>query len=226
MSGFWFYQDPEWLNWHPDEKLRRFCEPEDPDKKPIALAFSSQPLLEPAMILQKHVRAAALLERPLLVQRGWAGFSPADLPPEADPEKVLFTDFIPHDWLFARAACSIQHGGIGSIARALVQGCPLLVEPFGNDQLFNAGQVAGLGVGAALHPYESAAEDLAAAIRNQVLKFECRRRAIIAGELLKKESGLETACAIDRALFGTHHSGGRIPRNIPAFRTASGPQNP
>jgi len=58
---------------------------------------------------------------------------------------VLFADFLPQDWLFARAACSIQHGGIGTIARALRAGCPILVEPFGNDQLYNASRVSLLG---------------------------------------------------------------------------------
>ena len=31
----------------------------------------------------------------------------------------MFADFLPHGWLFAHAACASQHGGIGSIARAL-----------------------------------------------------------------------------------------------------------
>ena len=129
MTGFWFYEDPVWQDWEPDEALREFCE-----RRPIVLSFSSQPVENPRHALALHVNAAAQLDLPLLVQRGWAGFSEIDLPRGADIGEIMFTDFLPHDWLFARAACAIQHGGIGSIARALQQGCPLVIEPYGNDQ--------------------------------------------------------------------------------------------
>ncbi len=212
MTGFWFYQDPRWSEWRPDEDLLRVCEPADPNRKPIVLSFSSQPLLEAESILQRHVRAAAALNRPLVIQRGWADFSESQLPPDVDSGNVLFTDFIPHDWLFARAACTIQHGGIGSIARALAHGCPVLVEPFGNDQLFNANLVERLGVGAALHPYESEIEDLVDAVRNKVLTPDCRHRAKTLGEKIKTEHGLETACEMIERYLGRIGPDGDLPK--------------
>ncbi len=194
MTGFWFYQDPRWQSWQPDEALRRFCEPADPGRRPLVLAFSSQPLENPTEILARHVAAAARLDRPLLVQRGWADFSAAQVPSGLDLRQVMFADDLPHDWLFARAACAIQHGGIGSIARALRQGCPLLVEPFGNDQLYNANQVADLGVGAAVHPFESSVDDLVRLLAEMVLVPECRQRALALGAKIQSEDGLAAAC--------------------------------
>lgn len=113
MTGFWFYEDPEWQDWQPDAALQAFC-----DRRPLVLTFSSQPLEDPGHFLRIHVEAASRLHLPLLVQRGWAGFSEADLPSNTESADVMFVDFLPHDWIFARAACVIQHGGIGSIARA------------------------------------------------------------------------------------------------------------
>jgi hypothetical protein len=46
MTGFWFYQDPAWRDWQPDEALRRFCQ-----RRPIVLSYSSQPLENPRQAL-------------------------------------------------------------------------------------------------------------------------------------------------------------------------------
>ena len=195
LTGFWRTEISGGEGWQPGEALRRFCQPDAQGRRPLALAFSSQPLEEPERILALHARTARLLGRRLLVQRGWAGFAPEMLPPEADPADFLFTDFLPHDWLFANVDGAIQHGGIGSIASALRQGCPLLVEPFGNDQLENARQVARLGAGAGRHPFESTPEELAQALDEFVLAPAARQRAAALGEKLRQEDGLETACS-------------------------------
>ncbi len=188
QTGFWFYEDPAWPGWQPSEELRCFCE-----RRPLVLSFSSQPLEDPRAALALHARAAARLGMPLVVQRGWAGFAEADLPQDAAAE-VMLADFLPHDWLFAHAACAIQHGGIGSIARALRQGCPLLVEPYGNDQLYNAMRVARLGVGAALHPFQMTLDELVRVLSERVLAPECRERAEAVGARIRGEDGLEVAC--------------------------------
>ncbi len=203
MTGFWFYEDPAWRDWQPDEALAAFCR-----RRPIVLSFSSQPLEDPRRVLQVHVEAAARLGLPLLVQRGWANFSEADLPPNADPREIMFADFLPHDWLFAQAACTVQHGGIGSIARALRQGCPLLIEPFGNDQLYNASRVVNLGAGAAMHPFKMTAEGLAQVLHKSVLTDDCRRRAAALGDQIEAENGLETACGLIDAYLDRARSGG------------------
>jgi UDP:flavonoid glycosyltransferase YjiC (YdhE family) len=193
-TGFWFYDDPVWCNWEPAPALRRFVE-----RRPLVLSFSSLPVVNPSEVLTVHVQAAEMLGRPLLVQAGWAGFSAALLPGHLRTADVMFADFLPHDWLFAQAACAIQHGGIGSIARALRQGCPLLIEPYGNDQFFNAMQVIELEVGAAMHPGKLTAEGIVRVLAEKVLSPVYRRRAEAIGAHIRLESGLETACQhIDR----------------------------
>ena len=152
-------------------------------------------------LLRRHVAAARRLRKPLLVQRGWAGFSAEDLAEDVDAGDLFFIDEAPHDWLFARACCAIQHGGIGSLARALRQGCPVLVEPFGNDQFINAELVKALGFGAALDSPSRSGEDIARVIFDRVLPDGVRQRAAELGQQLRDEDGLQDACCrIDRWL--------------------------
>ncbi len=212
LTGFWFYQDPDWQNWQPDPELARFCE-----RQPIVLSFSSQPLEERRQTLAKHVQAAARLNRPLLVQRGWADFSEEDLPEGAHRENILFADFIPHDWLFAHAACAIQHGGIGSIARALRQGCPLLIEPYGNDQFYNAHRVTELGVGASLSPFRSTVTDLSQVLNDYVLTPAVRGRAQALGAQLRGEDGVTTACEMIERYLKRFDAQGRLPHIYDTF---------
>lgn len=165
QTGFWFYEDPTWKDWQPDDQLRQFVEQ---SSKPLVLSFSSLPLKDARAVLEVHVRAAAKLGRRILIHRGWANFNETLLPEDCDRELVMFVDFIPQDWLFSRAAAIIHHGGIGTIARALRNNCPMVVEPYGNDQFFNAKRVMALKVGTAMCPYKITPDNLA-----QVLEKKC-----------------------------------------------------
>lgn len=192
ITGFWF-DDATHAAWRPADALAEFM---DRNPRPLVLCFSSLPVTEPAQVLNQHVEAAARLGAPLVVQRGWAGFDSGDLADEWRGADLHFCDFVPHQWLFARAGAAIQHGGIGSLAQALRQGCPLLIEPYGNDQFFNALRVVQLGVGAAMHPGRSSVDGLVRVLREKVLTPGYRQRCAGLGKLLAAERGLERACAL------------------------------
>ena len=188
-TGFWFGQvgDPA----APAESqlspaLQTFLQAHP---APLVLSLSSQPLLDAPGVLALHAQAARQLGRALVVQRGWAGFCEDMLPAELRGEAVLFTEFIPQDALFAQAGAVLHHGGIGTLARALLHGCPMLVEPYGNDQFFNAQRVLALGVGAAAHPKKISADALAQLLALRVLTPECRARAQALGAALQQEDG-------------------------------------
>lgn len=191
QTGFWFYEDPAWKHWQPSSELREFIEQ---DPQPLVLSFSSQPLEEARTVVEMHVRAALQLGRRILIQQGWAEFKPAYLPSECDQTQVKFVGFMPQDWLFARAAALIHHGGIGTTARAIRNGCPMLVEPYGNDQFFNARQIVSLGIGAAMHPMRLTVEELAGVLQEKVLTSEYKERTIELGTQIQQEQGLEVAC--------------------------------
>lgn len=191
QTGFWFYQDPDWHSWQPDAKLRDFMEQES---KPLVLSFSSQPLEEARSVVEVHVRAAAQLGKPILIQQGWADFNQEHLPPDCDRDQVMFAGFMPQDWLFERAAALIHHGGIGTTARALRNGCPMLVEPYGNDQFFNAKQIILHGIGAAMSPIKLQVDQLSQVLQDKVLNPEYKARAEAMGGKIKQEAGLIKAC--------------------------------
>jgi len=212
ITGFWFYDDPAWQEWRPDPSLARFMEREP---RPLVLSFSSLPVADPCAVLAVHARAALALGRRLVVQRGWARFSAHDLPADIPAEDVLFADVIPHDWLFARAAAAIMHGGIGSLARALRAGCPVVIEPYGNDQFYNARQVVALGLGVAMHPHRLTPAGLARALREKVLTPECRARVAALGARIRAEDGLTVACDTVEAWLGASPRDGVLPRPSP-----------
>lgn len=192
QTGFWFYEDPDWSSWQPSKELREFVEQEP---KPLVLSYSSVPVENPQEVVEVHVRAAAKLGRRILIQQGWAGFNESHLPSDIERDNVMFANgFIAHDWLFSRAAALITHGGVGSIARSLRNGCPLLVEPLGHDQFFNALQVLRLGVGAAMDSQKLTADGIASVLQKKILTPDYKRRAVEVREKIKAEQGLITAC--------------------------------
>src|SRR5262249_51220778 len=148
MTGFWT-DDAAFAGWTPDDELARFLAAGPP---PIVLTLSSLPVADPARVVTLHAEAAARLGVRLVIQQGWAGRKATNLPAGAAVrhDDLLFTGHVPHAWLFARCAAVIHHGGIGTTAQALRCGRPMLIEPYCNDQFFNAGRVADLGVGVAV----------------------------------------------------------------------------
>ena len=189
FTGFWIHEPPAWRDWRPDRETGRFIESGEP---PLVLTFSSLPVRDAATVVRVHARAAALLERKIVMLGGWAGFDGADVPPDCK-DRVLVRQEMPHGWLFERAAAVIHHGGIGTVARAATHGLPMLVEPYGNDQFFNAWRVVTLGIGAAAHPHLLMADAAARILEKKVLSPEPRRRAAALGHRILEENGLATA---------------------------------
>jgi UDP:flavonoid glycosyltransferase YjiC (YdhE family) len=70
----------------------------------------------------------------------------------------------------------------------------MLVEPYGNDQFFNAWRVRVLGVGAAMHPHKLTVTGLTRVLDEKVLTAEVRQHALELGARLQAEDGLTVAC--------------------------------
>jgi UDP:flavonoid glycosyltransferase YjiC (YdhE family) len=189
FTGFWFHERPEWRNWRPSSSLERFVEKGDP---PLVLTFSSLPLRDARSVLRIHAETARLLSRRLVIVSGWAGFQKKDIPRECR-EHVLVIGELPHEWLFARSAAVIHHGGIGTLAQAARCGKPMLVEPYGNDQFFNASRAVKLGIGAAAHPRWMTPEALAEVLKSKVLSSETCKRVRKLADALSSDPGVEYA---------------------------------
>lgn len=68
------------------------------------------------------------------------------------PDNARVVRFLPHGPLLARAACVVCHGGMGITQKALAAGVPVVVVPFGRDQLDVARHVEAAGAGVRLPP--------------------------------------------------------------------------
>lgn len=67
----------------------------------------------------------------------------------ANAMHVRYADF---NELFAQASLLIHHGGIGTTATSIAQGCPQIVLPFAHDQFDNAKRLEKLGIGRMISP--------------------------------------------------------------------------
>lgn len=188
--GFFFYNNPNWQDWQPNQELKQFVAS---DSKPLVLSFSSQPMRDSKEFIAIHARGAAILNRKIVIQRGWAEFNEKDLPADISSDTVMFIDFIPQEWLFSNSAAVITHGGIGTVARGLLYGCPLLIEPYTHEQCFNAYRILNWGVGAAVHPKKITPEGIARVLEKKVLTSEYKQKAEKIKTQLEVENGLEKA---------------------------------
>lgn len=192
LTGFWF-DDPATAADAASAAVEEFLAGGEP---PLLLTFSSLAVEDPAPIVALHAEAAARVGRRLIIQQGWANLGPEALPWSVDLANVCFTRYVPHAWLFPRVAAVIHHGGMGTTAQALRCGLPMLVEPYCNDQFFNARRIAALGVGAAADPWGLTPVDAATLLEEVVLADATRRRAREMAGRLAGEDGLSVACTL------------------------------
>ncbi|MBT8165504.1 MAG: glycosyltransferase [Acidimicrobiia bacterium] len=141
---------------------------EEPDwladvEGPIVLATCSTERQEDRAILEAALEG--LPKEGLFVVGTSAAFSPADVAAETHPQARV-ERFIPHDAILPRAAAVVCHGGMGITQRALAYGVPLVIVPFGRDQLEVARRVEHAGAGVRLSPKKLNAASLATAVRD------------------------------------------------------------
>ncbi|MFQ6155793.1 glycosyltransferase [Micrococcus luteus] len=130
------------LQWEPPSPIPAWVtEPGDPF---VLVTTSSEYQADEAL-----ARAAAegLAESPYRVLITMPS-GPADLGPL--PPNVRAERFVPHSAVLSRAAVAVTHGGMGATQKALAAGVPVVVVPFGRDQLEVAARVAHAGAGVRL----------------------------------------------------------------------------
>ena len=134
-----------------------------------------------------------------VVSAGWAGLGPREV-----RDEVLVVEDIPHDWLFARMAAVVHHGGAGTTHAGLRAGLPSVIVPFFLDQPFWGRRVAHLGLGPAPIPRRHLSADLlAGAITAAVTDGGMSRQAAEAGAIIRAEAGVKAAVDVFQRQFAS-----------------------
>jgi len=190
---------PEWtstLGW--DERLEAFLDRGEP---PIVFTLGSSAVHAAGDFWPEAVAAARALNRRAVVLTGHEVRGRHAPPPAGDD--VLALPFAPHAALFPRAAAVVHQGGIGTTARALAAGRPMLVVPWSHDQPDNAARCERLGVARVLSRARFRATPAARALAALLADRACADRAAALGDAIRAERGAARAAdAIEDVLAG------------------------
>ncbi|GAA0725049.1 glycosyltransferase [Clostridium malenominatum] len=181
LPGF-FYLDIEETTL--DENIERFLEAEE---KPIVISFSSMPLNNPKVFKEKLLQALKETNNRAIVLTGTSGMT------FEEDENVLAVDKAPHRLIFKEAKGIIHHGGVGTMAEALLSGVPQLIIPFSVDQPFWAHLLHSKGYAISpLREKNLQITDLAKALKEmESEKYISKAKEI--KEIIEREKGVENA---------------------------------
>jgi sterol 3beta-glucosyltransferase len=194
LSGFLFLDEV----YEPDDDLARFIAAGPP---PVVVSFGSMLHRSPERLVTLVIDALRQIGARAIVQRGWTGFDPVGVPPN-----LYLASYVPHAWLFARAACVVHAGGAGTTAACLRAGVPTVVVPHFLDQSLWANIARENGC--SLHAValgELSAERLALAIAETLASSACAASAAALGEAIRSEDGAAEAADLLEAHFEPHH---------------------
>jgi sterol 3beta-glucosyltransferase len=186
VTGYWFLPPHAW---QPPEALRRFLAA---GPAPVYIGFGS--IEDPSAASRTRMVLEALRHAGVraIIASGWGGLQTSDA-----PDNILLIDEAPHDWLFARVAAAVHHGGAGTVAASLRAGIPTVVIPFHADQPYWGRRVHALGAGPPPIPVARlSATGLAQALRQALDDASMRQRAQAIGAAIRAEDGVASAVQV------------------------------
>lgn len=142
-------------------------------ERPIVLVTCSTERQEDSAILDAALEG--LPREGFFVVGTSAAFDPNEIAAKPSPYSRI-ERFVPHDAVLPRVEAVVCHGGMGITQRALSHGKPVVVVPFGRDQLEVARRVEQAGVGMRLVPRKLDASKLASSVRAAQDLGEAARR--------------------------------------------------
>jgi UDP:flavonoid glycosyltransferase YjiC (YdhE family) len=182
FTGFWVAALRE--AWTPPARLVAFLDDGPP---PVVMTLGSMVNFDAERLTQQFGSALAVAGQRGILIAGWAALSNS-------AERMLTLAEADYDWLFARAACVIHHGGVGTLAAVLRAGKPSILLPqilsqaqFGN-MLMREKLAAGVFEASRIEPGE-----LAAAIQRAVSDHVMSASALRWQAAVRAEGGVHAA---------------------------------
>ena len=170
-------------NWQLPAKLLEFLAQ---GSAPIYMTFGSLQQAVPDWSMELFLEAIPLAGCRAIIQT-----SSERYPADSQLEQVYFIGRHPHQAVFEQCAAVVHHGGAGTTHAATRAGCPSVVVPFMDEQLFWAQQLQALSL--AGHPLPAkkvTAIALAKGISTVLNSEAIRNNAKQAGLLMQNNAGV------------------------------------
>lgn len=172
--------------WEIPAKLAEFL---DSGTAPVYMTFGSLQQAVPEWSMDLFLEATALAGCRAIIQT-----SSERYPADSQIDQVYFVGRHPHQPLFKQCAAVVHHGGAGTTHAASKSGCPSVVVPFMDEQLFWAKQLQALGLaGSPLPAKKVTAASLAKAIRTVLDSKLMQNNAKLAGQTMLSNDGVARA---------------------------------
>jgi UDP:flavonoid glycosyltransferase YjiC (YdhE family) len=193
QTGFLFYDRPlEGPAVGPDLRLEEFFRAGAP---PVVFTLGSAAVMDAGRFFEASAAAARQLRIRAVLIMG------QNTPPTGDSTDLFTCDYAPYSQVFARAACVVHQGGVGTTAQAFKASVPQLVMPFAFDQPDNAARVVRIGAGLSVSKKDYQVERIDRTLKRLVLTPHFRQRARGIGQQITAQNGVLMACeAIEKVL--------------------------
>lgn len=158
-------------HWNIPDQLTEFL---DHGATPVYMTFGSLQQAVPDWSMDLFLEAVALAGCRAIIQT-----SSERYPADSQIDQIYFIGRHPHQPLFKHCAAIVHHGGAGTTHAATRAGCPSVVVPFMDEQLFWARQLQNLGLAGAPLPAKTInAQSLAEAIKTVRPPRACRKNPV------------------------------------------------
>ncbi len=127
ICGFFDFSDSAEI-WSLPESLTRFLEQ---GEKPIYMTFGSLQQAVSEWSMDLFMEACAIAGCRAIIQSSSSRF-----PPDTQQDRLYFIGKHPHQPVFKHCAAVVHHGGAGTSHASAQSGCPSIVVPFMDEQLF------------------------------------------------------------------------------------------
>jgi len=186
FTGFWRSESRG--TWTPPDALQTFVERGDP---PVVMTMGSMVMFSLDALLNVLTEALRLSGRRGVVVGGWAQ------PPALADETLMAVPEADYEWLFARAACVIHHGGSGTIGAVIRAGRPSVLLPqIPAQEAFARLLMRAKLASGSFDTRQLAPQALAAAIDRAATDPELSESALRWRDLARAEGGVATAAGL------------------------------
>ncbi len=185
QTGAWLLHDERPL---PAELLAFL----DAGTPPVYMGFGSMPVHASNDIVRVTIEAIRAQGRRVLLSHGWADLALTD-----DRDDCFAVGEVNQQALFGRVAAVVHHGGAGTTTTTARAGAPQVVVPQGKDQLYWAGRVADLGIGAAHAGPIPTIESLSIALTTALAPETRARASAVAGTIRTDGAAVAATLLLD-----------------------------